>query len=225
MPSRMPLPARRIDTKHSFLPSKQRRLVVSSGVSIVDRLGRQVARDLVGHQQADLAQQPAELVVAVSLRRISVSLCCTSGMVDDGHVADAASAVLRGRFARLRIPCRRCAHSGGAPSARRSRRRSAGRRPRCRLRAPRRAAARRRSAPGGRARSGASSSSSATVSARHSTIDRRRPASGVAASAGSRSRSTPMSSSSPPLRYSGRPVSASRPSTVTPAHSNGSSSE
>ena len=62
--------------------------------------------------------------------------------------------------------------------------------------------------------SGASSSSSATVSARHSTTSSSLASQVRAAHAGSRRRSTPLSSSRPPLRYSGRPVSASRPSHV-----------
>jgi hypothetical protein len=71
----------------------------------------------------------------------------------------------------------------------------------------------------------ASSSSSATVSARHSTMISSPGCQTVRAASGSRSCSTPVSSSRPPLRYSGRPVSLSRPRTFTPDQWNGSSSE
>ena len=81
------------------------------------------------------------------------------------------------------------------------------------------------SAPSSARTSGASSSSSATVNARHSTIDSSPIIQDGRVQAGSCRCSTPVSSSRPPLRYSGRPVSASRPSTRTPAHPKGSSSE
>src|SRR5258706_2983389 len=72
--------------------------------------------------------------------------------------------------------------------------------------------------------SGASSSSSATVSARHSTTSSLPTSHALIASASLRNASTPVSSSRPPLRYSGSAVRSSRPVTVTPAHSNGSNS-
>ncbi len=73
--------------------------------------------------------------------------------------------------------------------------------------------------------SGASSSSSVTVSARHSTTSSLPTSHATSASASLASASTPVSSRRPPLRYSGKPVSSSRPVTVMPAHSNGSNSE
>ncbi len=79
MPSSRPLPARRIEAKTSFLPSRIGASIVCSGVSM--RLHRQfeVAGDLVAEQRRDLAQQPAEAAVEVSFLRMMVSLCCTSG--------------------------------------------------------------------------------------------------------------------------------------------------
>ena len=79
MPSRMPLPARRIDTRHSFLPSMTGAFIVRQRRLDLDSLSRQVARDLVGQQLADLAQQAAEAVGAGVLVAHQVSLCWTSG--------------------------------------------------------------------------------------------------------------------------------------------------
>ena len=109
----------------------------------------------------------------------------------------------------LRRPCRRSRSASGGPPPRCScaSRRPAAQVPPSSTHASGKlgAAAERCGAP-----RGASSSSSATVSARHSTtsslphVPWRR-----CASASLRSTSTPVSSNRPPLRYSGRPVSAS----------------
>ena len=85
MPSRMPLPARRIETKQSFLPASLR---CQHGLERrVDRDAgeRQVAGDLVGQQQADLAGELAELRSG----RVPVAqqgqLVLDQGMVDHGN--------------------------------------------------------------------------------------------------------------------------------------------
>jgi hypothetical protein len=73
--------------------------------------------------------------------------------------------------------------------------------------------------------SGASSSISATVSARHSITHGSCGFSFCCSTCASRGTMTPLSSSRPPLRYSGSAVNASRSVTCTPPHSNGSISE
>ena len=111
-----------------------------------------------------------KLLVEASLRRIRVSLCWTSGW-STRWTLFMRSRCSRGRsVGALRRRCRRCRWCrGGAPS--RSAVPAPGRRPRCRLRARRPAAARSACTPSASRTRGASSSSSATVRARHSTMN------------------------------------------------------
>jgi hypothetical protein len=171
MPSRMPLPARRMETNTSFLPS----MTLDGGLLQrrfdLDVLHRHVARDLVGHQHAELVEQAAEAVGAGLLVAHQESLCCTRGWSMTWTLSrrpcTVASflCVLERRFRRS-ATCRavgefsRC-DAIAAPVR--------GRRPRCRLRARRPAASASSRCSSSRT-SGASSSSSATVSARHSTM-------------------------------------------------------
>src|SRR3569832_1380917 len=79
MPSRMPVPARRIDTNTSFLPSITIAFVVSSGgCTSISRIGVSRVTSYVMSIASSLSSRRKEFVDA-SLLRISVSLCWMSG--------------------------------------------------------------------------------------------------------------------------------------------------
>ena len=61
MPSRSPLPARRMETKQSFFPSSIGDCMDSRRRLDGHRFGFKIAGHLVGEQMADLAQELAEL--------------------------------------------------------------------------------------------------------------------------------------------------------------------
>ena len=156
----------------------------------------------------------------VSFLRISVSLCCTSGWSNTWTLAGMAvpsslrsclenGAVAVDRRAADRRRATPCASSRPAAHVPPSRMHASG--------SPARRAR--------RARSGASSSISATVSARHSTTSSLPTSQRRARSAALRNAITPVSSSRPPLRYSGSAGQLIAAGDVTPAHSNGSNSE
>ncbi len=87
MPSRMPLPARRIETRQSFLPASSREPRPLERRVDLGLLDRQVARRLISEQQADLAHQPAELrgrSVAVAHQRQFV---LDERVIDDGQIS------------------------------------------------------------------------------------------------------------------------------------------
>ena len=90
MPSSRPLPARRIETRQTFLPASafasrphQRRLDLAV-------LQRQVAGDLVADQQRHLAHQPAELGGRVSLAH-ERELVLNQRVVDDHELRHPAA--------------------------------------------------------------------------------------------------------------------------------------
>ena len=83
----MPLPARRIDTRHSFLPASSGKLRALERRFDLGRLERQLARRLIGQQQTDLAQQATEFrcrSVAVAHQR---QLVLNERMLDDGQTS------------------------------------------------------------------------------------------------------------------------------------------
>ena len=161
MPSRMPMPARRIGAKTSFLPAMIGACIVVSGVSISISLERQVARDLVAEQHADLVEQLAEALGRALLVAHQRQLVLHQRMVDDGdavHGRPSArgprSATARSSRAQNTVPSlttvkrRRAVRALLARDAR-------GRRPRCRLRAPWRAETASASSPSASRTSGA----------------------------------------------------------------------
>ncbi len=83
MPSRMPVPARRIETKTSFLPSMTLPVVFSSGVSICDLVHRHVTQHLVGHQRRNLVQQLTKAVGGGVLSTHQGELVLHKGMIDE----------------------------------------------------------------------------------------------------------------------------------------------
>jgi hypothetical protein len=75
----MPVPARRIDTNTSFLPSITRALVFSIGVSTsISCIGMSRVTSYVISDASSLSSR-RKLFVDASLFRISVSLCWISG--------------------------------------------------------------------------------------------------------------------------------------------------
>ena len=216
------MPARRIDTNTSFLPSitlachrLQRRLDL-------DVLHRHVARDLVGHEQPSLVQQAAEAVGAASpCWRISVSLCWTSGwsMRWTLSLCHGVSMLSSEDRAVAGDAQRRQRRRAGAARAR-------GRRPRCRLRARGPAAGARRRAAARCAPRRATSSSSATVSARHSTMSSS-PGCQSCARRGfvAQAQHAAVDQQAAVAVLGQARSAASTPRTFTPAHSKGSSSE
>ena len=219
-------------TNTIFLPSITGLVIVSSGVSISISVRRHVARDLVGHQHADLAEQAAEARwCCVSFWRISVSLCCTSGCAMtwtsgglELKVCSCRTRSARAAALRKRVPSLATTTGGSPPSRRSAAMRAAGgpgaafeqarERQRCGVDAEHAAHQRRQLVE---QRHGQRAPFDDPAVAPADRMPREAPQ--------SRGTSTPASSSSPPLRYSGRPVSASSSCTCTPAHSNGSSSE
>ena len=144
------------------------------------------------------------------MRRISVSLCCTSGWSMTWTCRGHDVVMSHGAS---RIPCRRCrcAAAAAPPRSARASARPAAQVPPSSTQASGICSASTPSAraPAAPARRAAPPSARATRPPA-----RRRPSRCARAHAGSRGTSTPVSSSRPPLRYSGRPVSASSPRTV-----------
>src|SRR6516225_4063539 len=79
IPSRIPLPARRIDTRHSFLPASKGKLALSSGVSI--SLAARGSSRVASYANNRLISRSSlrNSAVEVLRSRISDSLCWTSG--------------------------------------------------------------------------------------------------------------------------------------------------
>src|SRR6476661_2880048 len=79
MPSRMPVPARRIETNTSFFPSMTLAVIFSIGVSISMSCTAMSRVTSYAISDASSPSSRRKLLVLASFLRISVSLCCTRG--------------------------------------------------------------------------------------------------------------------------------------------------
>ena len=100
MPSTRAKPARRIGANTSFLPAILGAFMRAIGVSISRPFERQVARDLVAEQDAELAAELAERFGRKLLLADQRQLVLHQRMIDDGHA-------LHGLPPAFKTPCRR----------------------------------------------------------------------------------------------------------------------
>ena len=91
MPSSKPTPARRIGAKTSFLPAICGAVIVRHRRLDLDVLERQVARDLVAEQHADLVQELAEALRRALLVAHQRQLVLHQRVVDDGDAFHGAT--------------------------------------------------------------------------------------------------------------------------------------
>ena len=223
MPSRKPMPARRIGASTSFLPASTGAFIGASGVSMSIIFERQVARHLVAEQHADLVEQLAEALGRALLVAHQRELVLHQRMIDDGDALHARR--LPRSHVQNTVPSLTTA-IGGLPSARLLAREPPAGRPGAAFEHARQRKLRRSSSPRRSRTSGAIS-----VEQRHGQRAplhhqrRSRPDWDGSRLRGSRRRSTPASTNRPPLRYSARPVRPSMSVTVMPDHCSGSISE